>query len=197
MRRHADFIRAQSRLAEFLASVPSENGDVRYIPPYDKHSFDSAAPSDSRKHFVSRWSEARISGNPSASVPFWHPQFCGLLARFAHNFGSYSTLMNPGTRQIAVGAGTKPDRDGSKPDWRRNKGGIRWEQPRRRPERSEGLRRGCGPAMALPRMRGAGRVPAMKTSNWPTAIPSNLSTASSPTSTRGCSTLPLPPRIWG
>ena len=117
VRRHADFIRAQSRLAEFLASVPSEHGDARYIPPYDKHSFDSAAPSDSRKHFVSRWLEARISGNPSASVPFWHPQFCGLLARFAHNFGSYSTLMNPGTRQIAVGAGTKPDRDGSKPDW--------------------------------------------------------------------------------
>ena len=36
----------------------------------------------------------------------------------------------------------------------------------------------------------------MKTNNWSTATPPNLFVASSTISTRGHSTLPLPPRIW-
>ena len=70
-------------------------------------------------------------------------------------------------------------------------------QPCRRPERSGGLRQGCSCALALLRRRRAGKVPAMKTSNWSTAIPSDLSAASSKISTRVLSTLPLPPYIWG
>ena len=70
-------------------------------------------------------------------------------------------------------------------------------QPCRRPERSGGLRQGCRCALALLRRRRAGKVPAMKTSNWSTAIPSDLSAASSKISTRVLSTPPLPPHIWG